>query len=127
MFTWVPQPRHPLGWLLAGAPAPSCHHLALASTHCPRQLQSWSAWFVSGLGARQGPPGRHALDFRGLSLCPTPFNGAQAEAPGSFWSQQQPEVCGAEPAPALPRLRLRGWGQRGHSSRSFLPQLLQLG
>ena len=34
------------------------------------------------------------------------------------------EVCGAEPAPPLPRFPARGWGQRGHSSRLFLRQLL---
>lgn len=129
-FTYTPQPQCPLGQLEAGAPASSCCCLAMASTHCPQQQpQSWSALCASGLGAKQGPLGGTPWASGAQAHCPPPtsHNGAQAEAPGSFWSQQRPEVCGAEPAPPLPRLPSRGWGQRGHSSRLFLPQLLQLG
>lgn len=128
MVTWAPQPQCPgvSSWLETQASS-GCCSLSMASARCPIQPQSGSALSALGLGAGPGSSGRHTLDFRGPSPWPPPPAPAQAEAPGSFWPQQSPEACGAEPAPPQPRLPPRGRGRRGHTSGLSLPQLLQLG
>ncbi|XP_016072328.1 PREDICTED: von Willebrand factor A domain-containing protein 1 [Miniopterus natalensis] len=93
----------------------------MAQFHVPGSPVSTAALkprVLESLGAKQGSSGQHTLDFGGPS--PLLPHGAQAEAPGSFWSLPRPEgklrpwgFChgcgavwepppGAEPSPSPP-------------------------